>query len=206
MKGEFWDDLIADRSWDVLVALAKEIDFILIGGWAVYLHTRAIKSKDIDIIVDFEGLEKIKLAHGIKKTDFLKKYETKINEISVDIYVPFYSKFAVPIEAIKENTTRIEGFKVPKPEILLILKQQAELARKDSIKGQKDRVDILNLLINSEINLKNYLATAEKHGIENYARRLKEIVRSAKSEFRYLGVEDARKIKLLKERILKGIR
>ncbi|MBI2578111.1 MAG: hypothetical protein HYW26_00200 [Candidatus Aenigmarchaeota archaeon] len=205
-SSEFWDDLIVDRSWDVLISLAKEIDFILIGGWAVYLHTKAIKSKDIDIIVDFEGLEKLKLAHGIKKTDFLKKYETKINEISVDIYVPFYSKFIIPAEAVKKNTIRIEGFKVPKPEILLILKQQAELARKDSIKGQKDRVDILNLLLNSGISLKNYIATAEKYGMENYPRRLKEIVRGARSEFSYLGIEDARKIKMLKEKILREIR
>ncbi len=206
MKGEFWDDLILDRSWNVLISLTKEIDFILIGGWAVYLHAKAIKSKDIDIIVDFENLEKIKLTRGLKKTDFLRKYETKINEISVDIYVPFYSRFSLSIEAINKNIVRIEGFKMPKPEVLLILKQQAELERKDSIKGQKDRIDILNLLLNSEINLKNYLAIAEKHGIENYVKRLKEIVRGARSEFYYLGIDDTRKIKLIKEKILQQMR
>ena len=84
---EFWNDVATDKSWDVLINLKKETDFILIGGWACYLLTGSIKSKDIDIIIDFGALEGLRHKHRIKKTHFLKKYETLIQGISVDIYV-----------------------------------------------------------------------------------------------------------------------
>mgnify|MGYP000707541889 CR=1 FL=1 len=137
---EFWNDIAIEKSWKVLIGLKKEIGFILIGGWACYLLTRTIKSKDIDIIVGFEELEILRRKYSLKKTSFLKKYEALIEGISIDIYVPFYSDLAVPPEEIQKSSILIEGFRIPEPEILLILKQQAELARKDSVKGQKDRV------------------------------------------------------------------
>ena len=49
---EYWNELITQKSWDVLQKL-KKINFVLIGGWASYLWTSSHKSKDIDIIVDF---------------------------------------------------------------------------------------------------------------------------------------------------------
>jgi len=190
-----------DRSWKALISLNKKLDFILIGGWACYLLTKSIKSKDIDIIVDFETLSKIKREFMLKKTPFLKKYETRIGGISVDIYVPFYSKLAIPIEEIQKNITSLEGFKIPKPEILLILKQYAELERRDSVKGQKDRVDILNLLINRSPNMKEYQKTVRKFGLSSYPKRLREIIRSARKEFEYLGIRDLRKVKLIKKKL-----
>lgn len=39
----FWNDAIIEKSWDVLQTLKKRYDFILIGGWAVYLYTNAMK-------------------------------------------------------------------------------------------------------------------------------------------------------------------
>ena len=50
---EFWNDPIIDKSHRLLMDMKKSFDFVLIGGWATYLYTGAIKSKDIDIIVDF---------------------------------------------------------------------------------------------------------------------------------------------------------
>ncbi len=199
---EFWNDIAIEKSWKVLIGLKKEIDFILIGGWACYLLTRTIKSKDIDIIVGFEELEILRRKYSLKKTPFLKKYEALIEGISIDIYVPFYSDLAVPPEEIQKSSILIEGFRIPEPEILLILKQQAELARKDSVKGQKDRVDIINLLMNSEINLKRYLKLLQKFKLISYRNRLKEIILSASKEFQYLGIQNPRKIKLWKKEIL----
>jgi hypothetical protein len=135
---EFWNEIAIDKSFRILQELRKKIDFVLIGGWAVYFLTKAIKSKDIDIIVDLENLSKLKLEMEIKKTNFLKKYECEIEGVSIDIYVLHYSKFIVPVEEILKNTITLENFRIPKPEILLLLKQQAELERKNSVKGQKD--------------------------------------------------------------------
>jgi hypothetical protein len=31
---EFWNEVLTKASWEKLIQLSKEIDFILIGGWA----------------------------------------------------------------------------------------------------------------------------------------------------------------------------
>ena len=150
---EFWNDLSTQKSWETLKKLNKKIDFIVIGGWGIYLWTHAIKSKDIDILLtDWETLLKIKKWYEPKKNNRLKRYEIIISEIDVDIYVPHYSKMPIPCHHLTAMTTKREGFKVLKPEPLLILKQQAIQDRKNSIKGQKDRIDILSLLLANIIN------------------------------------------------------
>jgi hypothetical protein len=203
---EFWNEIIIDKSFRILKELRKKIDFILIGGWAVYFLTKAVKSKDIDIIVDLKNLSKIKEGFELKKTDFLKKYEIEIEGISIDIYVPFYSKFAIPVEDVMKNTIVIENFKIPRAEVLLLLKQQAELERKDSIKGQKDRVDIICLLKSDLIDWNFYKKMIERYGLKDYPKRLESIIRQSKDEFEYLGIKDLREVKKIKERILKQMK
>jgi len=202
---EFWNEIIIDKSFKILQELKKKIDFVLIGGWAVYFLTKAIKSKDIDIIVDFENLSKIKSEIDLKKTDFLKRYEGEVEGVSIDIYVPYYSKFAVPVEEILKNTIKVESFKIPRPEILLILKQQAELERRNSVKGQKDRVDIICLAKIGEFDWKYYKSLVKKFGLKEYEDELKKIIRSAKTEFEYIGITNLREIKKIKERVLKEL-
>jgi len=203
---EFWNDVATDRSWDVLISLRKEADFILIGGWACYLLTKTIKSKDIDIIVDYDTLKKLKMKYPLKKTPFLRKYEMKMDEISIDIYVPFYSKFAIPVEEIPKNTLSVEGFTLPVPELLLLLKQQAELERGHSVRGQKDRVDILNILIHGNVNFEKYNELAKSFRLEGYKKRLREIVSGAQKEFSYLGISDLRKAKLIRIELLEKLK
>jgi len=53
----YYHDLIAQKSWQLLQSLGKKFDFVLIGGWAVFLYTGALKSKDIDLILDYPQLE-----------------------------------------------------------------------------------------------------------------------------------------------------
>jgi hypothetical protein len=199
---DFWNDVVTDRSWKVLIDLKGKFNFVLIGGWACYLLTGAIKSKDIDIIIDFNALEKIKAEFMLKKNPHLKKYGTVIDGISIDVYVPFYSRLAIPIEFVLENTIEIQGLRIPKPEILLILKQQAEDERKYSVKGQKDRVDVINILLNSDIEIESYRRLIKRFSLGSYEKRLKEIVNLAKREFEYLGITNPREIKLKKRKIL----
>ncbi len=203
---DFWNDVATDRSWEVLRELKRKFDFILIGGWACYMLTKIIKSKDIDIIVDFETLGRMKAELMLKKNPLLRKYEAIVKDISIDIYVPFYSEFVVPVEFIQKNLIEISGFRIPKPEILLLLKQQAELERKDSVKGQKDRVDILNLLINCELDIEEYKKLVRSFSLEKYRKRLGEIVQTARREFEYLGITNPREIRLKKRKILDGLK
>ncbi|MEM3660540.1 MAG: hypothetical protein QXU11_09035 [Thermoproteota archaeon] len=202
---EFWSEIAIDRSFRILQELRKEIDFVLIGGWAVYFLTKALKSKDIDIIVDFKDLTKLKTSIGIQKNESLRKYEAEVEGVSVDIYVPYYSEFTVPPEEILRNTIRIENFRIPKPEILLILKQQAELQRRNSVKGQKDRVDIICLAKGGKVNWKNYKQLVKKFRVEEYERRLLEIIKSARIEFEYLGIKNLREVRKIKDEILREI-
>jgi len=203
---EFWNDIATDKSWKVLINLTKKYDFVIIGGWATYLLTKAIKSKDIDIVVDFEELEKFKMDFNLKKNIHLKKYEAIKDDISIDIYVPFFSELIIPAEDMIKNTISVQGIKIVRPELLLILKQQAEFERKDSIKGLKDRVDILNIIINSEIDLKKYFTFIKKYNLKKYPKRLIDITQTSKKEFEYLGVKNPRKIKLIKKDLIKKLK
>ena len=90
---EYYQNIITAKSFQILQALKRQYDFILIGGWAVFLYTHTLKSKDIDIIVDYPALEKLRADFDLRKNDRLKKYEISREEIDVDIYVPFFFRF-----------------------------------------------------------------------------------------------------------------
>ena len=154
--------------------------FILIGGWAVFFYTHSLKSKDIDIIIDFEELSKLKENYEVFKNDRLKKYEISIEEVDIDIYLPRYSEFCLPIEDIQKTSRLLEGFKVPTLEILLILKQQAYLARRGSVKGEKDKLDILSLLALDKLNFDLYKKLIADNKLSVFRNDLLSLVKDTK--------------------------
>ncbi len=189
---EFWNDEVTDKSWEKLIALKKEIDFVLIGGWAVYLYTKLHKSKDIDIIVDYPVLRQMQSSYVLSKNDRLKKYEAKLPEgFDIDIYTPGYSELAVPVKAVMESTSMREGFMVPKPEFLLMLKLGAFKERKDSIKGGKDSIDMLGLIFNTGIDFNLLADLAKKYKHEDYPDLLLYALDNFdQSMIRYLDLND----------------
>ena len=185
---EYWNEQLTKASWKKLQEISKLYDFILIGGWAIFLWTGKHKSKDIDIVVDFKTLEQLKQDFTMIKNDRLKKYEIRFDKFDIDIYVPFYSQLAIPLEKIR--AVRVQGIKTASPEQLLILKQGAEIKRRYSIKGKKDAIDILTLLIYADIDIGKYkklLEVAEckkltkklleEYGIRNYLSELKRVIK-----------------------------
>lgn len=178
---EFYHDLVTEKSFKTLQELRKKFNFILIGGWAVFLYTRALKSKDIDIIVDYKELEKFKREFNVFKNERLKKYEAKLEEVDIDIYLPYFSDLQFPIEEIRNYCQSIEGFNVPIPEILLILKTKTYLERKGTIKGEKDFLDIFTLLSKEKIDWQKYKELIQKYNLEDLSQKLREIICSAKS-------------------------
>lgn len=72
---QFYNDIITQRSFAYLQSIKKKYKFILIGGWAVYLYSKSLKSKDIDIIIDYDVLAKMKELDKIFKNERLRKYE-----------------------------------------------------------------------------------------------------------------------------------
>lgn len=143
----FYHDAIVDRSWRTLQSLAQDYAFTLIGGWATWLHTRAAKSTDIDIIVDFDTLSQLRQRYEVQKNDRLKKYEVHADGFDIDIYLPFYSTtLALPAEIVTQHAMVVDGFQVPPVEYLLALKLGAWNDRRASAKGQKDLLDIHGLI------------------------------------------------------------
>ena len=182
---EFWNSEIADASWEELLKLKKEIKFVLIGGWAVYIYTKLEKSKDIDIIVDYDSLKKLEQIYTISKNPILLKYEIKTSKFDIDIYLPYYSKLIVPPQDIVNMTRSVEGFTLPIPEVLLLLKIGAFNSRKTSIKGRKDLIDILGLLLFSEVDKPKFNELAKKYSVDLTFLRA-EIKRIDDETLRYL--------------------
>lgn len=176
----FYQDIIVEKSWQILKDLRKKIDFVLIGGWAVYLYTKSLKSKDIDIIVNFEQLGKLKKEFELYKNERLKKYEIKKEGIDLDIYLPYFSNLGLPVAEIIKHQEKIEGFSLLKKEILLITKQKAYSERKMSIKGQKDKIDILALIILDDFDFSFYKTILANYQVVDYEKQLKTLIEEVK--------------------------
>ena len=197
---EFWNKIILEKSWEVLQKISKEFDFILIGGWAVCLWTNSQKSNSIDIIIEYETLDYLKGNYYLRKNDHLKKYEIIVDEVDIDIYLPYFSNLGIPIEEIIIHKVKVKGFTTLPAELLLILKQKAEIDRRDSIKGQKDSVDILNLLMSLDIDWEKYREYVEKYNFREYKRELFHII-NAFDMLEYIGM-NPREYKVWKKAIL----
>jgi hypothetical protein len=162
---EFWNSDITNESWKELLVLSTKYNFILIGGWAIYLYTKLQKSRDIDMVVDYDQIKLLSVDFEMRKNPSLYRYEIKFQKFDIDVYTPFYSKLTVPPEDLINNYTLIENTRVPRVEELLILKLGAFDDRMNSIKGQKDRLDITGLAFYSNIDysrLKTLLNKYEK--------------------------------------------
>ncbi len=200
---KFWNSLLTEKSWKILQDFGKKYDFILIGGWATYLWAKQQKSKDIDIVVEIKELQKLK-AESLSKNDRLKKYEIKIEDIDIDIYVSHYSKLTIPPEDLKKYAKKIEGFKVLSPEALMILKQGAYEDRKNSLKGEKDLVDIMSLIFSSDFDFGNYKSILNKYSLSHYVENLIYLLSNFK-DYDSLNLTP-RDFKLKKVKLLKDLR
>lgn len=197
---EYYHDIVTQKSFQLLQALRKKYEFILIGGWAVFLFTKSLKSKDIDILVGFSELEKLRQFYSMTKNDRLKKYEIKIEEIDIDIYVHNYSNPGLPAEAIANNVVFQAGFSVPRPEILLILKQAAHQERAGTPKGEKDKIDIISLLTQTEMNFEFYKTILQQYHQGKFVVKLRELVIQTK-EIKELNINQ-HKFSQIKKTIL----
>ena len=176
MKKQFWHDAITERSFVFLQELRKTYKFVLIGGWAVYFFTHALKSKDIDIIVEFGELAKLRNFFSLIKNDRLNEYEVKAEGFDVDIYVPYWSKLGLPLEFVLDRAVSVEGFLVPEIEILIALKLFVYRERKGSLKGQKDLLDIASLLYHGDVALEALQKILQIHNLKFLLDELRSIL------------------------------
>jgi len=200
---QFYHDLTTDQSFKFLQRLKKDYDFILIGGWAVYFYSHSLKSKDVDVIVDYDELAKMREKYDVFKNDRLKKYEIKTGEFDVDIYLPHYSELGVDIEKIRKETIVREGFSVPRLEIMMLLKLYAYESRRGSAKGQKDELDIFSLAFLPEFDWSRYLKLVKEF---NFGKQHKNFIGLLKSRRRVEELEiNEQKMARIRKSILKKI-
>jgi len=189
-----WREELVERSWTIMNRLKTLSDFVLIGGWATYFWVRKLKSRDVDLCIDSEHFfllqSKLKESgYTVAANPRLAKFEAKIEDVDVDIYTPFQSNLIIPCAEILDprNYSVVEGFKVAKPETLIILKAQAAQDRWLSEKGFKDRADILSLLLGEiDYNELNRLLDKYDSG-HNISRTLERVVSRSRSEYRTIG-------------------
>ncbi len=209
---ELWNDIITEKSQNLLFELKKISDFVLIGGWAVWLYTRAAKSKDIDIFINFDDffkLQKFFIERGISTylNQKLNKYEIKLEEIDIDVYTPHHCNLIVPCKEVfsKKWFKTIDSFKVVIPEVLLILKIYCEEKRHETIKGFKDRIDILSVLYKTKIDKELLKSLSKEYDIS--LNKLTDIITKSSKEYSYFFPESGnlKKLKELKREFIKNI-
>lgn len=143
----YYHDVITEKSWQELKNLHQICDFTLLGGWAVYLYTHGLKSKDIDILVDYDQLPKLQKNFEFVKNDRLHKYEAIRGPVQIDIYTPHYSELGIPVEILLANSQIVGGFRAINPEYLVLLKLYTLSQRGRTPKGHKDFLDLISLYV-----------------------------------------------------------
>jgi hypothetical protein len=191
-----WRDDAVERSWRVLGELKGFADFVLIGGWGVYLWTRKLKSRDVDVYIDQENFYRLQSeltqrGYALKRNVRLMKFEALISDVEVDIYTPFVSRLLIPSLDVfgRKLYSLIEGFKVAIPEVLLLLKAQAARDRWHAEKGLKDRVDVISLLRFADVKRDVLEQMLREYDAQHTLRdAIKRAISESRIEYRFLGL------------------
>src|SRR5712692_5003683 len=130
-------------------------DVVLIGGWATYIRTRVAKSHDIDIIVDHATLAKLGAKFQLSPSHHIsgRKFEIKVEGVGVDVYPVYQSKLGqqlqIPVEVLINHTEKIDRTRILTAEAQFVAKMAALLDRPDTLPGEKDRHEMLELISSS---------------------------------------------------------
>lgn len=134
---------------------------ILIGGWATFIRIGGEISLDIDLITSMESRHKLEAVMDEMSTSSHHqgtKLRATINDVHLDIYVPFESqlgnKLKLKVEILAEYPDQLsfEKWTLLNIEAHIATKMAALLDRHFSVKGHKDAREILGLLQLDEVN------------------------------------------------------
>lgn len=162
----FWNKEKTQESFRVLHKLAKDLDFVLIGGWAVYYYVRQQESLDVDIALNYKDLQYFN-KYGINQYEHTNIKYSIIDGIYTDIFLSEFSdkETMVPVSRILDDYTIIDGIKVVGKELLLILKLNGYFRNNES-KLRKDVIDVITLLLYGNLDLKAVKRIISQFGIE----------------------------------------
>jgi hypothetical protein len=127
-------------------------DAVLLGGWATFIRTGVAKSHDIDVIVDYATLDRLRAKYELSASRHIggQKFEVKLEGVAVDVYPVYQSKLGqrlkVPVEALLNQSEKVDRVRVLKAEAQFVAKMAALLDRPDTLPGEKDRLEMWSLL------------------------------------------------------------
>jgi hypothetical protein len=151
---EFYDTADTERSWVIYDDIHSSYpEAIVIGGWASWLHNKAAKSHDIDIIITSPELDDMRLALDLTENDHFgsPKWRGTYDGIHLDVYVTYRSRLGtrlqLPVEYLVGHRVDIDGYPTLNKEALLVAKSAARLDRPDTLPGKKDAVDMTLMIL-----------------------------------------------------------
>ena len=134
----------------------------------------------------------------VAEVERLKKYEIKIGEFDVDIYLNHYSDLGIDIAEVKKSARSQEGFLVPSLEILFLLKLFAWENRCGSAKGQKDELDIFSLITQPEFNWEKYQKLVIDFRLKKYYQLFVALLKKT-NNIKELAINEQKMAKIKKE-------
>jgi hypothetical protein len=163
---------------------------------------KLLKTKDIDIIIDYDVLAKLKEKGEVVKNERLSRYEINTGHFDIDIYVPNYSKLGVDAAEVVNFTVNKDGFMVPALEVLFLMKLFAWHNRRGSVKGQKDELDLFSLALLPEFDWGKYLKFTDKFNFSRYDKEFRQLLKNTRN-IKELNVNDQKMSKIKKQILLK---
>jgi hypothetical protein len=143
-----------EKSWGIYQEIHQSYpDAIVIGGWGSWLHNKAAKSHDIDIIVSPQDLSTMRETLELTESHHLgsPKWRGTYAGIHLDVYVSYQSRLGqilkLPVEHLVAHRQQIDGYPTLNKEALLVAKAAARLDRPDTQPGQKDAEDMTIMLL-----------------------------------------------------------
>lgn len=128
---------------------------VLIGGWGTWVRVRGAMSHDIDLIVSRAELAILSSAVGdLSKSTHLagRNWRASYQDVHLDLYVPYQSRLgqrlALRVEHLVGYAEHVDGWRVLTGPAQVATKFAALLDRPDSLPGEKDRHEIIELLRN----------------------------------------------------------
>jgi len=147
--------------WQKVWGVVKQVtsgfaeDCVLIGGVAVYLHTKEAArpeipvefTQDADMYIGQHAWPDLRDAYVVVPNRRLSKHQITVGDVEVDLYIEHHNKLRVEYADLALAAVVIEGIRVAALEHLLLLKLAALADRGSSPHGQKDRRDVAKILV-----------------------------------------------------------
>ncbi len=143
----------------VLKIKQNDNPLILIGGLAIFLHflnhnklplqepekVSFRKIKDIDFIVDYEILDKLKKNYTVFHNRKMKMYELLLDDTKLNAFGAFDNMLNLSLQ-FQKNAVELFGIKVASIPDLILMKEQTVKDRPNSTKNKAD-LDLLKKMI-----------------------------------------------------------